>query len=271
MADQLEFDEEASRRIEAVYRTPDVVEQRRVVREALALRPGERVLDIGCGPGLLAVEMAEAVGAEGRVHGVDLSPSMLAIAGRRPVAPGAAPIALDEADASSLPFPDRSFDVVVSTQVYEYVADMPAALAEARRVLVPGGRLLILDTDWDSIVWRSADDGRMARVLSAWDEHLAHRDLPRLLPELLSEAGFGLERCAAVPLLNVGYDRDTYSAGVLELVAAFVSGRRGVDAEEATGWARDLRAMGPRYFFSLNRYLFLASTAGTAATRGSPL
>ena len=261
MADQLEFDEEASRRLEAVYLTPDVVEQRRVVREALALRPGERVLDVGSGPGLLAQEMAVAVGAGGRVQGVDVSASMLAIAGRRRGEPGAAPIALAEADATALPFADRSFDVVVSTQVYEYVADIPAALAEARRVLAPGGRLLILDTDWDSVVWRSDDDERMARVLSAWDEHLAHRSLPRALPELLSAGGFRLERAAAVPLLNVGYDRDTYSAGLLELVAAFVAGRRGVDADEADAWARDLRTMGARYFFSLTRYLFLASPA----------
>ena len=261
MADQLEFDEEASRRLEAVYLTPDVVEQRRAVREALALRPGERVLDVGSGPGLLAQEMAVAVGAGGRVQGVDVSASMLAIAGRRRGEPGAAPIALAEADATALPFPDRSFDVVVSTQVYEYVADIPAALAEARRVLAPGGRLLILDTDWDSVVWRSDDDERMARVLSAWDEHLAHRSLPRALPELLSAGGFRLERAAASPLLNVGYDRDTYSAGLLELVAAFVAGRRGVDADEADAWARDLRAMGARYFFSLTRYLFLASPA----------
>lgn len=258
MAEQLEFDEEASRRLEAVYLTPDVVEQRRAVRETLALQPGERVLDIGSGPGLLAQEMAAAVGVGGRVHGVDLSASMLAIAGRRAGAPGAAPIALAEADATSLPFADGSFDAAVSTQVYEYVADIPAALAEARRVVAPGGRLLVLDTDWDSVVWRSDDDERMARVLSAWDEHLAHRSLPRALPELLARGGFRLERSVAVPLLNVGYDRNTYSAGMLELVAPFVAGRRGVDADEADAWARDLRAMGGRYFFSLTRYLFLA-------------
>src|SRR5207302_7345283 len=200
-------------------------DQRRAVLRALALRAGERVLDIGSGPGYLACEMAEAVGAGGMVQGIDASSSMLMIARRRSPGPGAAPVELAEGDATALPFPDASFDAAVSTQVYEYVADMPAALAEARRVLAPGGRLLVLDTDWDSIVWRSSDDALMARVLLAWDDHLVHRDLPRRLPSMLAGAGFRLERCAVVPLLNVGYERRTYSGGILELIASFVAGR----------------------------------------------
>src|SRR4051812_22521173 len=141
----LDFDEENARRLVAVYTTPDVVAQRRAIREALALRPGEQVLDIGSGPGLLAAEMAEEVGAEGGVHGIDPSDSMLAIARRR-----GNPVDYRAGDALALPFRDEQFDVAVSTQVYEYVEDIEGALAEARRVLRPGGRLLVLDTDWDS-------------------------------------------------------------------------------------------------------------------------
>ncbi|MGH2886399.1 MAG: methyltransferase domain-containing protein, partial [Solirubrobacteraceae bacterium] len=85
MSTTLQFDEEASRRAEATYMTPDFVEQRRVTRAALALGPGENVLDIGSGPGLLACEMAADVGAVGSVDGIDPSQSMLALArGRRP-------------------------------------------------------------------------------------------------------------------------------------------------------------------------------------------
>jgi SAM-dependent methyltransferase len=258
MSEMLRFDGPAARAIEEIYSTPDVVEQRRTVLAALGLRAGERVLDIGVGPGYLACGMAAAVGAGGLVHGIDVSPSMLEIARRRSCGPGAAPVELGAAEATSLPFPDASFDAAVSTQVYEYVADMEAALAEARRVLAPGGRLLGLDTEWDSIIWRSGDDARMTRVLAAWDEHLVHRDLPRRLPSLLRAAGFALERCAVVPVLNVGHDPRTYSAGIIGLIAAFVAGRGGVTAEEAEAWAADLRGMGPDYFFSLNRYLFLA-------------
>jgi len=259
MSGMIEFDEERARAVEAVYLTADVVEQRRTILRALALRPGERVLDVGSGPGLLAFEMAEAVGPAGLVHGIDPSPSMLEIARRRTVPREAAPVELGAGEATDLPFPDARFDVVVSTQVYEYVQDMPAALSEVRRVLVPGGRVLVLDTDWDSVVWRSSDDARMDRVLTAWDEHLAHRDLPRLLPELLGEAGLHVETCAAVPMLNVGYGRQTYSGGLLEIIAEFVAGRAGVRADEAAAWAADLRALGPNYFFSVNRFLFLAT------------
>jgi ubiquinone/menaquinone biosynthesis C-methylase UbiE len=172
MSAVLEFDETASRRVEATYLTADVAEQRRVVRTALGLQPGDDVLDIGSGPGLLACEMAAGVDPGGSVHGIDPSDSMLALAQRRERAAKSRTVAFSAGDACALPFSADSFDAAVSTQVYEYVADVPAALGEAYRVLRPGGRLVILDTDWDSIVWHSSDRERMQRVLAVWDEHL---------------------------------------------------------------------------------------------------
>jgi arsenite methyltransferase len=253
----LEFDEQASRQVETVYSTPDVVEQRGAVRRALALRPGERVLDVGSGPGFLAAEMAAEVGSDGRVVGVDPSESMLGVARRRG---GEAEFV--RAGALELPFGEAEFDAVVSTQVLEYVPEVAAALAEARRVLAPGGRLLVLDTDWDSIVWNTTDRPRMERVLHAWNEHLADPYLPRGLPRLLAEAGFSLETCEVIPLLNRGYEPRTFSAGICEIIRGFVPGRGGVSAEEAAAWADELIALGEDWFFSLNRYLFLARTPG---------
>jgi len=234
------------------------VAQREAVLAALDPRPGERVLDLGCGPGLLAAAVAARVGAQGAVHGVDVSADMLAIAAARELASGAAAVELSEQGVTALDLPDGAFDAAVCTQVYEYVDDMAAALAEARRVLRPGGRLVVLDTDWDSIVWRSSDDARMARVLTAWDEHLVHRDLPRRLPELLRAAAFSVSAVEVVPLLNVGHDPATFSAGMRDLVADFVAGH-GVGEDEAAAWLDDLRTLGDRSFFSLNRYLFTAA------------
>jgi arsenite methyltransferase len=256
----MQFGESTSRRVEATYSTPDVVAQRRLIRAALDLAPGEDVLDIGSGPGFLACELAETAGPAGSVAGLDASEAMLALARARPRPAGSAPVEFGAGLATALPYPDDSFSAVVSTQVYEYVADMPTALAEAHRVLRPGGRLLVLDTDWDSIVWRSGDPGRMRRVLTAWDEHLADPHLPQRLTGLLADAGFSAPDCQVIPLLNVGYDVNTYSAGLIGFVTAFLTGRPGVPAEELTAWAQDLRGLGAGYFFSLNRYLFIATS-----------
>lgn len=79
----MEFDAEMSRKIEALYVTPEVVAQRRQVLQALDLAPGEKVLDIGSEPGLLAHDMATAVGRNGRTCGIDVSPAMVAMSGKR--------------------------------------------------------------------------------------------------------------------------------------------------------------------------------------------
>jgi SAM-dependent methyltransferase len=252
------FDEAISRRVEATYRTRDVAGQRRAVLAALGLKPGEHVLDIGSGPGFLACEMGRQAGPDGSVTGVEPSQDMLSIARARPGEAGSAPVEFRAGEATALPCAGESFDVVTSTQVYEYVDDVPAALAEARRVLRPGGRLVVLDTDWGSIVWRSGDQDRMGRVLRAWDGHLADPHLPRRLTGLLGDAGFAVTLQKAIPLLNVGYDPDTYSAGLIGFICAFVPRHSDISASEIASWASDLVGLGPGYFFSLNRYLFLA-------------
>jgi ubiquinone/menaquinone biosynthesis C-methylase UbiE len=254
----LQFDEEATRQVEAIYTTPDVVAQRRQILQRLNLQPAERVLDIGSGPGFLAQDMAAIVGFSGQLCGIDLSRSMLAMARRRCADQPWAEFR--EGEAPRLQFPDGSFDVAVSTQVYEYVSDMATALRELYRILRPGGRALILDTDWASIVWHSTNQERMERILAAWDEHLADPYLPRTLAPALKRAGFQLQHREIIPLFNPEYDPNTYSYRVIGLMANFVTGRQGLTRTDVQGWVNDLHELGRRdeYFFSLNRYLFLA-------------
>ena len=253
-----EFDEAASRKLEAIYRTPEVIEQRRQVLEALKLAPGESVLDIGSGPGLLAHQMALAVGEKGHVSGVDPSAAMVAMGARR--CSGLGWVEFKSGQATELPFPDAVFDAAVSTQVYEFVRDISAALQELQRVLRPGGRALIVDTDYGSLAIHTEDESRMARVLAAWDEHFVHPHLPRSLTRQLREAGFAVEHRASIPMFNAEFDDNTYAKGMLETMASFAPGRRGVSESEAEAWFAEFARLGEegRFFFSLNRYLFLA-------------
>lgn len=147
---RLQFDPDVADNIDHTYASPDIAAQREYVLASLGLHPGERVLDVGSGPGYLAESMGEAVGPTGAVHGMDPSPAMNSIASAR--CASIPWISIDEGDATALPYPEQTFDAAVSTQVYEYVADMPRALDELRRVLRPNGRALILDTDSDSEV-----------------------------------------------------------------------------------------------------------------------
>jgi SAM-dependent methyltransferase len=258
MSRAMKFDDAASQKVEALYLTPEVVEQRCLVLKALQPKPGERVLDIGVGPGLLAFHLGRTVGPEGRVSGIDLSEGMLALARKRCAAlPW---IDLQKADALNLPFADESFDAAVSTQVYEYVADIPAALKDLHRVMRRGGRIAVLDTDYDSFVLHTRDEASLRKILSAWDEHFVHPGLPRVLTGLLRASGFAIRRREVFPMFNPDYHDNTFAKGLLAMMASFAVGRRGVTREDTDAWLAELEQLGKDgdFFFSLNRYLFVA-------------
>ena len=164
-----------------------------------------------------------------------------------------------DGDATALPFADASFDAVISTQVFEYVVDVDLAIAEAHRVLHDGGRLLVLDTDWDSVVRHAHDRERMQAIMAAWTTRFANPHLPTTLKRRLRSAGFADASIDVVPVLNDDYNPDTYSARHIEIISDYVT-RHGIAPDDATAWADDLLecAQLGEYFFSLNRYVFAA-------------
>src|SRR6478672_1041342 len=171
MTDQLVFDEDAAQRIEAMYLIGDARRRRAIVRERLGARPGERVLDVGCGPGFYCLELLDEVGGDGSVIGVDSSEAMLALAAGR--CAGRDNVELRTGEATALPVEDGEVDAAISVQVQEYVPDIERSLAEMHRALRPGGRVLVYDVDWQTLAV-AGEPERTARVLRAWDEHLAH-------------------------------------------------------------------------------------------------
>jgi SAM-dependent methyltransferase len=106
------------------------------------LQPGERVLDVACGTGVIARLAAEAVGSTGSVTGIDLAPDMINVARATPASAGP-PIDWHIGDAAALPFPDDTYDTVLCQMGLMFISDRPAAIAEMRRTLIPGGRAVV--------------------------------------------------------------------------------------------------------------------------------
>jgi arsenite methyltransferase len=250
---QLVFDDETGKQLEELYRLRDAVRRRRLVREALAARRGERILDVGCGPGFYCAELIEEVGPEGSIVGIDTSPQMLSLARRR--CPGAE---LHEGDATALPVEDGRLDAALSVQVLEYVEDATAALVELYRALRPGGRVLVWDVDWATVSWHSADPVRMDRVLAAWDEHLAHPSLPRTLVPRMRSVGFDRIEVEGHSFATADFDPDSYGPSIIPVIESFVGG------DEAEAWAAEQRQLGEHgdFFFACIQFCFTARRPG---------
>jgi len=122
---------------------PHPVISRDRLRTVLAPLPGERLLEIGVGTGYYTLDMAEWVGPEGRVEIFDLQQEFLDHVGRRAAERGLANLVPTQGDATALPYRDASIDAVALTAVLGEIPDPVAALREIRRVLKPGGRLVV--------------------------------------------------------------------------------------------------------------------------------
>lgn len=254
----LEYNEEETKRLLEMYVTSDVVNQRVEFLKLINIEKGERVLDVGTGPGFLAQSIAESVGRLGSVCGVDISEYLLSVA--RSENKNKPYIEFVYGDATNLPYPDEDFDTVVCTQVLEYVPDVDTALIEFHRVLRKGGKLALLDTDWGSIVWHTPDQVRMNRILSAWEGHAANSFLPRTLAARMVHQGFQITEQKIIPIYNPSFESETYSNRLIDLITPFVVEHGKITKDEAELWAIELRecSQNGNYFFSLNRYLFLA-------------
>ena len=159
------------------------------------LADGERVLDVGCGTGSLAILAKRHVGATGEVVGIDASPAMVARA-RSKTAKAGIDVSFKNGVAEALPFPDAQFDAVLSTMMLHHLPRKARqeCAREIRRVLRPGGRVLVLD-------FGQAQDKR--GFLAHFHRH-GHVD-PRNVVSLLEEAGFRVMESGAVGISSLQF------------------------------------------------------------------
>lgn len=198
---------------------------KRSVTELLALQPGEHALEIGCGMGHETQDMALRVAPGGRAVGLDFSAELIGKAVAR-TAGMDLDLSYRQGDAQALPFESDSFDAVRIERTLQHLADPQAAIDEAVRVLRSGGRIVVFEPDWDTVVVSGGDIAvqRAIRTVKT-DITSAHGAIGRDVPALLVRAG-----CR---LLSV--DAGLFCMRSLSLADATLGLAQGLDAAVAQG------------------------------------
>lgn len=254
----VKYDTEAARDIERSYINYEITNQRLKTIEAMALRAGESVLDVGCGTGLLTELIASGVGKSGRVVGVDYSQDMLDFAASR--CEPLSNVELHQGDVTELQFEDESFDAASCIQTLLYVDRVETAIDELHRVLKPRGRVAILETDWRGVVMNSNDPELTRTIFEAWDKTVSSPNLPTRLIPMLKQSGFSSIRSQAIPILNDSYNENSFSGSMIEYITRNAVKQGKLNQQQADRWLQDVIALhaDQAFFFCVNRFLFTA-------------
>lgn len=167
------LDEEAS--------LPAIQRLRATAAEILRPRFGDRLLDVGCGTGEVVRALAGLVGVEPNATMLDEA--------RRRTGGSSLEVELRSGDISRLEFGDATFDGVIPERVFQHLDSPASAIAELVRVTKPGGRLVVIDTDWGMHAIHGADPAVTARIVAFWSDNAANGWSGRRLPALFAGAG----------------------------------------------------------------------------------
>lgn len=208
-----EIEDDRVRRYEQMFQWRDG--QRALLAQA-EFAPGQRVLDLGAGPGYFATGLAGLVAPGGRVDGVDINARFVADASAR--AAGRVDLAFHHIEGHVLPFATGTFDRVVCKNVLEYVPDLDATLREVRRVLKPGGRAHVIDSDWGFVVVEPWGKDTVDRFFAAAAPAFREPYIGRKAPGALARLGFVDLRVSVLPIV----DREGTGLNVLTNMAGYI-------------------------------------------------
>ncbi|MFD4254944.1 methyltransferase domain-containing protein [Amycolatopsis thermoflava] len=230
--------------------TPGVRRLRAWAHEALAVRPGERALEIGCGTGSEVQVLAAAAGPDGEAVGLDPNEAMLALARERAAGSSARFV---PGDVSALPFADATFDAVLCERVFQHLTDPAAAVAEIVRVLRPGGRVALIDTDWATGIMHPGDPDTVRAVLAGMLTQTAEPAAGRKLAGWLSAAGLTIADRGSQALIS---DHESVRDTLLPMMVEHAVGNGVVTGEQGERLLAELADGAARGDFHLSVTMF---------------
>ncbi len=243
--------------LDAENRKPEIQAAKRRCLDRLALRPGGRVLDVGCGPGDDARALAAIVGASGRVVGIDVDPMMLQEAERRS-AGQPKQVEFRLGDIYDLKEPDAAFDACRAERVFLHLEEPARALAEMIRVLEPGGRLSVIDRDIETRTIDAPDRATTRAILNVWCDGFRGGWIGRALPRLFREAGLLDIVVESTTVIDTDYD--AYMAQYdLARVAAYAQRAGAINADAGERWLASLGDCARRGSFFASMTWFIVS------------
>jgi SAM-dependent methyltransferase len=247
-------------RLEFRATDPEFTALREAYFARLPLASARRVLALGCGTGVEVRALRQRPEFRGEIVGIDHSPRLIAAARRLTAAEGLAEgMDYRVGDAHSLDLPDAVFDIVLAHTLLTHVADPPAVLREARRVVAPGGIVAIFDGDYASLTFSHPDPDLAERAEKALLAVFVNNPrLMRDLPWLLRQAGLTLEEAAAHAYADIG--GGGFFANVVETFGPILVGADLLPAAEVERWRQwQVQALAEGVFFGAsNFYTYLA-------------
>lgn len=238
--------------LEWVENLPPAIELRKRSYELLDAHSGDTVIDVGCGTGKVVSELADH---ELTVIGVDVSQQMISVAGRRFPS-----CDFRTADAEVLPFQDGAVTHYRAERLYQHLKNPARALAEAKRVLAPGGRIVLLDQDYD--MWAiDADDKALTRaVMRAHADTIVSRWIGRSYHNLLLDSGFV---DVVVEVKTLIYTDYAQVAPILPSIVDAAVTAGAINHDHADEWLAEQNHRGKVDRFFMAMPLFMASAVNS--------
>lgn len=234
---------EQAARLERRARAEDEARARDEYLDLIGISPGERVLDVGCGSGVVTRAMARRVMPGGVAVGVDPSAAFLNVAREYADAEEhGATIRFEAGDCRNLPFADSSFDAVIAATVLAHVPEAERALPEMVRVTRPGGRVGVFDFDGDCFLIAHPDRQLTRRVVAANCDHGAvNGRLIREVPGLLANAG--VENVKVKAFMPLERQSDSFYADLAKRTGRVAAEAGAITEAEVSEWLRQLDLM----------------------------